>query len=318
MTGIGGMIAQGVLRRLRACNRDLRLVGINTKAFSTGNYLCDAVMKVPPAVAAGYVDLLRDFCRRETVSLIIPCTDAEVMVLSQVSDGLPPIAASSAHATAVCYDKYKTSQILASAGISFAQSFLPSLYNGCFNQVVVKPRTGSGSRSVHFNPRNPAAFSDDYIVQELLQGEEITIAFFRCRNGTVLGPISMRRELENGATRICEVTDAYDGTVFPLVQSIGTLLDIRGSCNIQAIVKNNASITPFEINCRISGTHAMRVHFGFDEVAFLLADWIDNVTPPAPSISYGVACRVTREVVYRGKTLEELRAAPAPFFEAEH
>lgn len=318
VTGIGGMVAQGVLRRLRASNRDLRLFGTNTTRLSTGNYLCETVAEVPPAIDPRYPDAIRRFCTEQEIALIIPCTDAEVAVLSQHRNELPSVAAASATTASICFDKWKTFEALSSAKISFAASILPSAYDGRLPRTIVKPRKGAGSRSIYIDPPNPAEFSDDYVVQELIEGVEITIALYRCRSGKIVGPLTMRRELKGGATNICEATHQYDEKVNPLVAAIADALDLRGSCNIQAIVDASGRVTPFEINCRISGTHAMRVCFGFDDVEFLLSEWLDNVEPSPPRITPGVVFRVTREVFFPGATMLDVIDAKTFHLEVEH
>ena len=43
VTGIGGVVGQGIVRNARAMGRDLRIVGVNVTAVSVGNHLCDEV-----------------------------------------------------------------------------------------------------------------------------------------------------------------------------------------------------------------------------------------------------------------------------------
>ena len=306
VTGVGGVVGQGILRNLRQEPFDIALVGTNTSAISAGNHLCDSVHVLPYAFEPGYVPAMRAIIEREGVELVIPSTDYEVHHLMLAAGQLPAvIAASPARTSGMCLDKYATWQELARRGLPFAASILPSAYQGQFERTVVKPREGRGSRNIHVDPADPRAFPDDYVVQEFLDGEELTTSFYVRRDGTLHGLITFARELEQGNTARCEVIDHHDGALRSMILALLEAFPFRGSCNLQTRVTTRG-IVPFEINCRISGTNSVRSQFGFRDVAYTVQEYLYGRAPDAPLVSRGCAIRVIMDVIYPERTLADV------------
>jgi carbamoyl-phosphate synthase large subunit len=177
----------------------------------------------------------------------------------------------------------------------------------------VKPREGRGSRGIHLQPNDPTSFDDSYLVQELLEGPEITSTFYALENRTVLGCITMVRELESGNTARAEVVTDFDSEIQGLAEEMVRTFPFRGSINIQAKVTPKG-IVPFEINCRISGTNSIRSQFGFNDVAYTIQDFLFRERPPQPTVSKGSAMRLMIDVVYPGVRLSEIRNRNDQFY----
>lgn len=79
----------------------------------------------------------------------------------------------------LCYDKLAATQRVAAAGIDCPASSL------CF-PLIVKPRRGSDSLGVRVLRRGPIPQGDDWLVQELVIGMELTVAVLHDRIGTPL------------------------------------------------------------------------------------------------------------------------------------
>jgi len=302
VTGIGGNVGQGILRNIRETYPEIRLVGTNTLAFSAGNHLCDKVYEVPISYAPGYIDAMQKIVAEEQIDLLIPSTDFEVYYLSLHKAEIgKPVLASGAEAAAVFLDKYLTAIEFEKHGIPFAQSVLPSVYNHQFAPVIAKPRKGRGSRGIVLNPADPQAFSDDeYLLQELAKGKEITTAFYVTRDKQLLGHITMERSLENGTTSHCQVNRSYDAALEPMILAIIRHFDVAGSLNIQSIVTADGRIVPFEVNARISGTNSIRGNFGFRDVCYGVEEWLYHRRPEQPVIREGLAVRILMDVIYPG------------------
>ena len=299
ITGIGGNVGQGIIRNINADFPQIFIVGVNVDEFSAGNHLCDAFYKVPYAVDVTYIDTINRIVKKEGVELIIPSTDYEVHELSKHKGQLIcEVAVSDNFATELCLDKMETLSHFIKNEISFAKAFLPSNYKGQFSQYIVKPREGRGSRGIHLNPENPNQFSDDYMVQELHVGVEVTVAFYVNKNKILHGFIVQERTLEAGATKNSKSTKKYDNLVFPVLEKLVKTTPIYGSANLQAIITDAGEIHPFEINCRISGTNSIRSQFGFKDVKYTIQEWLLNQKPEEPKIREGVATRIMMDVIY--------------------
>ena len=306
VTGIGGVVGQGIIKNIKSYYPSFIIIGTNTKHLSGGNYLCDTVYEVLPAIADEYISQMQNICEVENIDLIIPSTDYETYYLGLHHHTFNcPIAANSAEISGMCLDKYKNYEAFEANGVPFAKSWLPSKYSEQSTAILVKPREGRGSRGIYFNPTNPSDFDDSFMVQELHEGEEITSSVYVDKSGIILGIITFTRDLENGNTTYCEVCKRYDAEVLKLAQNILDSFPFRGSFNIQSIA-NSDSITPFEINCRISGTNSVRSQFGFHDVKYTIQELLLNETPSKPVITDGCAIRVIEDIIYPNRSLAEV------------
>ena len=284
VTGIGGNVGQGILRNIISCKYDVKLVGTNTEIVSGGNHLCDVVYKVPFSTSPRYISTMQKICTKEHVDLVVPSTDYETYYLALAREKLPSVATSDAK---VCYtflNKYETWKIFSKFSIPFAKTTLPSLYKDEFKGIVVKPIEGRGSRDIHINPDDPRAFSDDFIIQKLYKGKELTTAFYVTKKRELLGHITFIRSLSHGTTDRCEVVFDYKKEVEKIIRKMIDSFEIKGSCNIQAIVSKGGRVIPFEINGRISGTNSIRGQFGFEDVRYTLQEYLFNEDPEKPVI----------------------------------
>ena len=293
-------MGQGIIRNIRKSYPDIHITGVNVTGFSAGNHLCDAFYPVTFAYNDSYIEELQYICNKEKIELIIPSTDYEVYYLSANRQSFTAVIAVSGKFSAETYlDKYLTFRHHRQNNIPFAASFLPSEYKGQFGASIAKPRKGRGSRGLVINPTSWNNFSDDeYMIQELHTGKEITTAFYVDKYGKLHGFITLLRYLENGATTQCKVVFEYDEVVKPVLDAMIKHGDISGSANLQSIITENGSIQPFEINCRISGTNSIRSNFGFEDVKYTIQEYLLNQNPSTPSISAGVAVRILMDVIY--------------------
>jgi carbamoyl-phosphate synthase large subunit len=313
VTGIGGVVGQGILRNIRAMGLDVPIIGVNVDPVSAGNHLCDQVFKVPFAHDPAYTPFMQSLIERCDVALVIPSTDYEAYHLALGRDLLTAtVAGSPAEVSGFCLDKYLNFQRFSEHGIPFAPSALPSEYRGQFARTVVKPREGRGSRNIHVDPGSPADFSDDYVVQQFLDGPELTTTFYVRQSGALHGFITFARELELGNTVRCEVVTAHDAEIGRLIGQMLHHFPFRGSCNLQCRVTHDG-IIPFEINCRISGTNSVRSQFGFPDVAYCVQELYLGVEPQPPAITRGSALRIMLDIIYPGRSLDEIHDRHDPF-----
>jgi D-alanine-D-alanine ligase-like ATP-grasp enzyme len=86
-----------------------------------------------------------------------------------------------------CYDKYEATRTVAAAGLETPQTYLASAAPGLRAPFVLKPRRGSDSIGVRIVAAIPARKrNDDYVAQERVIGDEVTVAIFRDRVGMPL------------------------------------------------------------------------------------------------------------------------------------
>lgn len=307
VTGIGGNVGQGILRNILALKKSIRIIGTNTELVTAGTHFCDEVHQVPFGYDGAYIPTIKQICKEEHVDCIIPSTDYETVSLAKYKKSLPTVATSSYEVNSVFLDKYRTWQEFSRSGIPFAESTLPSLYDGVFGNVIIKPREGRGSRGVVYEPKNIKDFPDTFVVQKLYKGVEITTAFYVTKRGKLHSYIAFSRELFGGTTVKCTVVHDYDTQLLTLITQMMKRFVIRGSCNIQSIVTVDGRVVPFEINGRISGTNSIRSQFGFTDVAWTVDEYLYHKKPKAAHLTFGSAVRIQLDIIYPNVTLGEIK-----------
>lgn len=306
VTGIGGNVGQGVLRNIKSLGLNITIVGTDIAAFSAGNHLCDIVYQVPYSYSENYIAIIKEIIEKEHVKLIIPTTDYEIYYLALHQNELnAKVVASDPEIAKIYLDKYLTYQHHEKFNIPFSKSWLPSEFTSVSEDVIVKPREGRGSRGIHLNPENPTLFSDEFVIQPLHKGTEITTAFYVKKDGSLHGLFSMERELSNGATSKSKTTTIYDGELEDMIRKMIQHKGLRGSINLQSIVTADREIIPFEVNCRISGTNSIRHNLGFQDVKYTIQEYLLDEQPDEVKAIEGIAVRLLYDVIYPN-AIEEL------------
>lgn len=299
VTGIGGNVGQGVLRNIRSLDLEITILGTDISSFTAGNHLCDFTYQVPYSYDENYIPTIQKIVEKENVQLIIPTTDYEVYFLSLHQSVLTAkVVASNPEIAQKYLDKYLTYQHHKKLNIPFSKSWLPSEFEFEIDDFIVKPREGRGSRGISINPENPKNFSDDYIIQPLHKGTEITTAFYVKRDGSLHGLFTMERELTNGATSKSKTIKKYDGQLEVIIMKMIETKGLIGSINLQSIVTDNGEIIPFEVNCRISGTNSIRHNLGFQDVKYTIQEYLLDQEPDEVKPIDGIAVRLLYDVIY--------------------
>ncbi|MDP1801695.1 MAG: ATP-grasp domain-containing protein [Bacteroidota bacterium] len=300
VTGIGGNVGQGIIRNIISLNKNIKVIGTGVEDFSGGNHLCDKYYKLPYSYHDNYISEIFDVVKKENVDLIIPSTDYETYYLSKNKDVFNcEISVSNLDACEIYLDKYNTYLHHLKHNIPFAKCILPSFYKNEFEKSIAKPRKGRGSRGLIINPSDVSNLNDEeYLIQELFEGDEITTAFYVTKTKKILGQITLNRTLVSGTTHNCFVEKKYDQALLSIITEMVKSAGILGSANLQSIVDKNGIIHPFEVNCRISGTNSIRSHFGFTDVKYTLQEYLLNETLQTPNIIEGSATRILMDVIY--------------------
>ncbi|MFD1601628.1 ATP-grasp domain-containing protein [Flavobacterium artemisiae] len=299
VTGTGGNVGQGVLRNIKSLGYNITVIGTDIEAFTAGNHLCDVTYRVPYSYSENYISTINSIVEKEKVDLIIPTTDYEVYYLAVNQNQIvAKIAVSKSEKAKIYLDKYLTYLHHQTLNIPFSKSWLPSEFNDETKDFIVKPREGRGSRGIYINPADPKSFSDEFVIQPLHKGIEITTAFYVTKQDKLHGLFTMERELSNGATSKSKTTKLYDKQLEEIIKKMIQSEGLYGSINLQSIVSSNGEIFPFEVNCRISGTNSIRHNLGFQDVKYTLQEYLFDEKPDEVNPIEGVAVRLLYDVIY--------------------
>lgn len=233
---------------------------------------------IPLASAPDFVETLRRLCRDLDVDLLVPGVDEELLPIAQTRETiarevmLPPFAFIEAH-----LDKLASQTLLKAFGVPAPETEpLPERRRIDF-PCVVKPRRGRGSRHVaivrseeelqaHVTLcRRPP---EDFIVQELLQGQEYTVTMVADRTGVLRAVVPVKVGLKKGITLRAE-TDR-DEPVIAACAAIHAASPVAGCFNIQLVKTDTGDVKPFEVNPRISTTACLAVAAGVDFIGLYL------------------------------------------------
>ena len=127
-----------------------RTVVADPSPLAPAQYAAQVRTPVPLMDDPAYIPALERLCAEHGVGAVLPLTDLDIEVLarSREQDRLPALVPSSAVARAT-FDKYETHLLLQSLSLPSPPTVLPDdELDGLEYPVMVKPRRGSGARSI--------------------------------------------------------------------------------------------------------------------------------------------------------------------------
>src|SRR5207249_2512356 len=151
--------------------------------LAPAQYAATARAAVPLVDDPSYVDALARLCAQHGIGAVLPLTDLDIEVLATArADGSLPALVPSPEVARATYDKYETHLLLERLGLPSPPTVLPQDDLDALDYpVLVKPRRGSGARSIHrARDHVQARFFADYVeepvmIQRAMGGAEFSI-----------------------------------------------------------------------------------------------------------------------------------------------
>src|SRR3954451_899387 len=214
------------------------------------------VRAAPPRIDdSDYVPFLQEIVDEFGVRAVVPLTDLDIEVLAR-APGLPALVP----APEVCratYDKFETHELLLRHGLPSPPTVLPGEDPPSY-PVMVKPRRGSGARSIH-----PAADREEkdfflryvkepVMVQRLMGGPEFSMDLLCDLDGRCLNVIP-RTMIESRGGESIKGTVIADPELIELGRSVGEALGVRGPCTVQAFRDPEVGLGITDVNTRFGG-----------------------------------------------------------------
>jgi carbamoyl-phosphate synthase large subunit len=237
----------------------------------------DRWLQIPPATAKEFPGAIVDLCRNLRIDLLIPTVDEELLPIARLPKSLgfkvllPP-----EHFVARHLDKLTSSQFLHEACLPAPKTVTADLERLDF-PCIVKPRSGRGSRNVATVYSEVELLAQitlarqapqDFVVQELVAGEEYTVMVVADGSGQLLAIVPVLVKCKRGIT--LRAITVYDEKVIKACRAIHAADPVPGCYNIQLIKAGDGSVKPFEINPRISTTACLGLAAGVDFVGIFL------------------------------------------------
>jgi carbamoyl-phosphate synthase large subunit len=230
-------------------------------------YAAQVRVGVPLIEDPGYVPALQSLCEQHGVGAVLPLTDLDIEVLARArEEGLLPSLGPSSEVARATYDKYETHLLLGRLGLPSPPTVLPEAdLDGLEYPVMVKPRRGSGARSIHLaHDADQARFFVDYVneptmVQRAMNGPEISIDCLGDRDGRCLNAIP-RTMLESRGGESIKGQVIRDEELIELGQRTMEALAVAGPATIQVFRDPDVGIGITDVNTRFGGAFPAPVY----------------------------------------------------------
>jgi carbamoyl-phosphate synthase large subunit len=257
----GAVLLTGVGKRydiVSAFAQHATVVAADPNPLAPAQYAADHRYPVPPIADAGYVPALRELCDRHKVRVVVPLTDLDLEVLAhaRAAGELPALVPDPQIAKAT-FDKYETHLLLRRLGLPSPPTVLPGEAVESF-PVMVKPRWGSGARSIHrADDQRAAEFFVDYVrestmVQHFMDGPEFSIDTLSGPDGRCLNAIP-RTMIESRGGESIKGTVIDDRELIELGARVVERLGVRGPCTVQVFRDARIGLGITDVNTRFGG-----------------------------------------------------------------
>ncbi len=235
--------------------------------LAPAQYAAHARVAVPPMDDPDYVPALAELCAQHGVGAVLPLTDLDIEVLARAREcGQLPALVPSAEVARHTYDKYETHLLLERLGLPSPPTVLPDADLEALDfPVMVKPRRGSGARSIHLaHDAEQARFFAGYVpeptmVQRRMGGEEISIDCLGDLEGRCLNAIPRSMLQSRGGESIKgRVLD--DREMVELGRRVVDALGVRGPATVQVFREPAFGLGITDVNTRFGGAFPAPVY----------------------------------------------------------
>jgi carbamoyl-phosphate synthase large subunit len=234
------------------------VIAADPNPLAPAQYAAHHRIAVPRIDDPAYVPALKELCKLHNVVAVVPLTDLDIHVLADArAAGELPAFVPDPEIARATYDKYEAHLLLRKLGLPSPPTVLPGEPVAEF-PVMVKPRKGSGARSIHAaDDADAAAFFVDYVneptmVQKLLDGPEFSIDCLSDLDGRCLNAIP-RTMLESRGGESIKGTVIADEELVELGRRVVEALGVRGPCTVQAFRDKRIGLGITDVNTRFGG-----------------------------------------------------------------
>jgi carbamoyl-phosphate synthase large subunit len=256
-----GVLLTGVGKRydiVAAFAQHATVVAADPNPLAPAQYAAHARRAVPRIDDPGYVPALEALCAEFSVGAVVPLTDLDIEVLARArAEGRLPALVPDPDIAAATYDKYETHLLLKRLGLPSPPTVLPGEPVESY-PVMVKPRQGSGARSIHpARDAGEAEFFARYVdepvmVQKLMQGPEFSIDLMSDLQGRCLNAIP-RTMIESRGGESIKGTVIEDRELVQLGREVVEALGVRGPCTVQVFRDRDIGLGITDVNTRFGG-----------------------------------------------------------------
>lgn len=272
VTGAGGPAGVSIVRSLLAVP-GVTVLASDMDAYASGLYLVPAGQRhlVRPGLAPDFVDHLLALCRATGVDVLFPTVDVELVPVARRRDEFAAIgvavASPSLDTLEHTLDKYLLAQRCAGSEVPVPRTELLGVAYDWDYPVIVKPRSGSGSRGVHLVEDETAlrALGTDerQIVQENLPGEEYSVDVIADLDGRVLAAVPRSRLRVDSGVAVAGRT-VKDAELERTATAVAEQVGLTTVANVQLRRRADGTAALLEVNPRFPGAMPLTIAAGVD------------------------------------------------------
>jgi carbamoyl-phosphate synthase large subunit len=260
MAGVGVLLT-GVGKRydiVSAFAQHATVVAADPNPLAPAQYAAQIRTAVPRIDDPAYVPALQELCERHNVGAVVPLTDLDIEVLAHArAAGQLPAFVPDPEIARATYDKYEAHLLLERLGLPSPPTVLPGERVSAY-PVMVKPRQGSGARSIHRAADARAAeFFVDYVdeptmIQRWMDGPEFSIDCLSDLDRRCVNAIP-RTMIESRGGESIKGTVIADAELIDLGRRVVEALGVRGPCTVQVFRDKEVGLGITDVNTRFGG-----------------------------------------------------------------
>ncbi|MDE5417222.1 NAD-dependent epimerase/dehydratase family protein [Labilibaculum sp. DW002] len=301
-------VGQSVVDSLNQTNK-YTIIGCGTDRNVYVTKFCSDFFIVPSFYTSDYLDIILNNCLKKKIDLIVPGHDQELLLfaknIKKFNENGIEVLVSRPDLIDISRDKYEWYNYF----IKFDCPVVPTFTVSDFKQnpdtsifpAIVKPSGGSSSQGISIiqNTNELIDTKDEDIIQPYLfprkddanyetilrsvqnrkfvQMSEISIQLVFTKDSELKGIFISNNILRNG---IPIFVDPIDPDEFEYLEDILKFAEVckvkgvKGPVNIQGRI-NETGLTCFEMNMRFTGITGNRAQLGFNEVEFLVDNFLN-------------------------------------------
>jgi carbamoyl-phosphate synthase large subunit len=234
------------------------VVAADPNPLAPAQYAAHHRRAVPRIDDPAYVPALQALCEEHRGGAFVPLTDLDIEVLAHArAAGHLPAFVPDPEIARATYDKYEAHLLLERLGLPSPPTVLPGDPIPGF-PVMVKPRQGSGARSIHrADDERAASFFVDYVneptmIQHWMDGPEFSIDCLSDLHGRCLNAIP-RTMIESRGGESIKGTVIADPELVGLGRRVVEALGVRGPCTVQVFRDQRIGLGITDVNTRFGG-----------------------------------------------------------------